>query len=195
MNTKISQIYEIIKKRVIKEGYGEEIEWVQKIPKKPSKEIFFKEYVWVVCNSGMKNQIAQKIFSKFWKKGDYNFDAINHPHKNSSIKQVYERLDFYYLHFLKSENKLMFLKSLPHIGDITKYHLARNLGLNVAKPDRHLKRISKLFNFTNVQDFCFYISKFVSDSISTIDLVLWRYAIIVPNYLKKIKKIKEEYNV
>ena len=181
------KIYNNMKEIVLKEGYQHEIEWVKNIPKEPSKEVFFTEYVWVVCSSGMKNSIARKIFNNFCNNEDLNFQAIKHPHKKKAIKQVFKRLDFYYEHFKKSKNKLMFLKNLPHIGDITKYHLARNLGINVAKPDRHLKRISNLFDFNNVQDFCNEISQSTDDSIATIDLIIWRYATLVPNYLEILK--------
>ncbi|MBA7467119.1 hypothetical protein ES707_02315 [subsurface metagenome] len=82
----------------------------------------------------------------------------------------------------------MYLKSLPHIGDITKYHLARNLGLNYAKPDRHLVRISNLFEHTNVQELCKKLSILTDDPIGLVDLVLWRFATLYPNYLELIKK-------
>jgi len=186
--TKMATYYKKIKKMVIDKGYEDELNWVNNIPNPVDKDLFFKEYSWVVINSGMKNSVAEKIFKNFWNNGSIDFSAINHPNKNKALKKVFERLDFYFLHFTKSKNKLMYLKSLPHIGDITKYHLARNLGLNYAKPDRHLVRISNLFNYKNVQEFCKKLSILTNDPIGLVDLVLWRFATIYPNYLELIKK-------
>jgi endonuclease III len=39
------------------------------------------------------------------------------------------------------------LEKLPYIGAVTKFHLAKNLGLDVAKPDRHLVRVAKRFGY------------------------------------------------
>jgi hypothetical protein len=186
--TKMATYYNLIKIMIIDKGYGDEIKWINIIPNPIDKILFFKEYSWVVINSGMKNTVAEKIFKNFWNNGSINFSAINHPNKNKSMKKVFERLDFYFLHFTNSKNKLMYLKSLPHIGDITKYHLARNLGLNYAKPDRHLVRISNLFEHTDVQKFCKTLSILTGDQIGLVDLVLWRFATLYPNYLELISK-------
>lgn len=186
----IKCLYLKIKNDIIEKGYLKEIEWYDNIPnlKDLDKIFFFREYVWVVINSGMKNQVAEKIFKSFWNdKNSFNFDAIGHPNKNKAIKKVYNRLDFYFDHFLQSKNKLMFLKSLPHIGEITKYHLAKNLGLSFAKPDRHLVRIANLLRYNNVQDFCMVVSELSHDKIGVVDLVFWRFANITQNYLEVIK--------
>lgn len=186
--TKMATYYNQIKKMIIDKGYGNEIKWINNIPNPIDKIWFFREYSWVVINSGMKNTVAEKIFKNFWNNGSLDFSAINHPNKNKALKKVFERLDFYFLHFTKSKNKLMYLKSLPHIGDVTKYHLARNLGLNYAKPDRHLVRISNLFEHTNVQELCKKLSILTEDPIGLVDLVLWRFATLYPNYLELISK-------
>ena len=190
--TKMAIYYAIIKEIIIADGYKNEIEWINNIPNPIDKDLFFREYSWVVINSGMNNKIAKQIYKNFWNNGIPDFSAINHPNKNEALKKVYSRLNLYFLHFTESKNKLMFLKSLPHIGDITKYHLARNLGLNYAKPDRHLVRISGLFKYPNVQEFCKKLSVLTKDTIGIVDLVLWRFATLYPNYLELIKEKIEE---
>jgi len=190
--TKMAIYYAIIKEAIIDKGYENEINWINNIPNPIDKDLFYKEYSWVVINSGMNNKIAEKIYKNFWNTGIPDFSVINHPNKNEALKKVYSRLNLYFIHFTKSKNKLMFLKSLPHIGDITKYHLARNLGLNYAKPDRHLVRISSLFNHINVQEFCKKLSVLTDDPIGLVDLVLWRFATLYPNYLELIKEKIEE---
>ena len=186
--TRMATYYNKIKIMIIDKGYENEIMWINNIPNPVNKDLFFKEFSWVVINSGMKNTVAEKIFKKFWNYNSPDFSAINHPNKNKALKKVYKRLDLYFLHFTKSKNKLMFLKSLPHIGDVTKYHLARNLGLNYAKPDRHLVRILSLFDYPNVQKFCKKLSILTNDPIGLVDLVLWRFATLFPNYLELIKE-------
>lgn len=181
--------YEFVKNKVIEEGYLGEIQWCDGIEQPVTKTTFFREYVWVVLNSGISVKAGRKIFEDFCNhdKKEFNFDAIKHPSKNKAVKEVFNRLDFYYNHYLTSKNKLKFLKSLPHIGDVTKYHLARNLGLDYAKPDRHLIRISNLFNITP-QKLCEDISRESGDKIGTVDLVIWRFATLFQDYLKIIEK-------
>jgi len=196
----MKSIYFRIKKEVIEQGYSNEIEWCTNIPdlKEWDKIDFFKEYVWVVLSSGMNNKVTEQIFKNFLNdKIIFNFEAINHPNKNKAIKKVYNRLDFYFNHLLQSKDKLKFLKNLPHIGDITKYHLARNLGLNYAKPDRHLVRIANLFKYNNnqVQTFCTVISQLTNEKIGVVDLVFWRFANLNKNYLELIENWKKVIKV
>jgi len=190
---KLTNLYNFIKKSVIDNGYSQEIEWCKNIPKieKIDKWYFFREYVWVVINSGMKSSVAEKIFNRFWNNGDLNFDAIGHPHKNKSVLEVFNHLDQYLHHLIESENRLEYIESLPHIGKVTKYHLARNLGLDYAKPDRHLVRISSLFNYDNVQNFCEEISNSSGDKIGLIDLIFWRFAILFNNYIEIMKNFSK----
>ena len=71
------------------------------------------------------------------------------------------------------------METLPWIGPITKYHLARNLGIDVAKPDRHLVRLAKRFGYnesTGVQQMCEELAERTRDRIGVVDVVLWRYA-------------------
>ena len=189
---RLSEYYPIIKEILVLSGYENEIKWVSEIPKTFDKTFFYKEYTWVVINSGMSNKVATKIFQRFWNDDSPNFEAIRHPHKNKSLKEVHSKLDHYFNSFLDSEDKLEYIKSLPHIGDITKYHLARNLGLNYAKPDRHLVRIAGFFGYSNVQEFCEKLSLLTLDPIGVVDLVLWRFATLYPDYLEILEKKVEK---
>jgi hypothetical protein len=44
--------------------------------------------------------------------------------------------------------RLEYLGSLPWIGAITKYHAARNFGVDCVKPDIHLTRLAALLRTT-----------------------------------------------
>ena len=53
--------------------------------------------------------------------------------------------------------------------------LAKNLGVDCVKPDRHLVRIAKMYN-TNPFDMCQKLSDLTGDSLNTVDTVIWRAA-------------------
>lgn len=169
--------YTKAKKKVIDAGYRKEIEMVEKRTFDDMEPVvFYWEYIYVVCNSGMKNQVAEKIFNNYKKRG---LVAINHPLKKKAIKQL-EDCFFLWFDRLKNkksdEEKILYLETLPHIGKITKYHLARNLGIDCAKPDRHLVRMANAFGYDrDVHQMCKDIADETGDRIGTVDVVLWRY--------------------
>ena len=78
---------------------------------------------------------------------------------------------------------LSFLQHQPYIGPATCYHLAKNLGLNVAKPDRHLLRVSEVLGFESPQLLCSRISDLTGEKVAVVDLVIWRFATIERDYL------------
>jgi hypothetical protein len=67
------------------------------------------------------------------------------------------------------------LRRLPHIGHVTMWHLAKNLGFEVAKPDRHLERLSALAGYTSTHRLCRALSEVTGDAVNVVDLVLWRF--------------------
>lgn len=75
-----------------------------------------------------------------------------------------------------------YLRKLPYMGPVTSRHLAKNLGLPVAKADRHLKRILSMTNFQSVDDMCSEISRITGDKVSVVDIVFWRYATLKTDY-------------
>lgn len=75
------------------------------------------------------------------------------------------------------------LQKLPFIGQVTKYHLAKNLGMNVSKPDRHLVRIAQAAGLRDSATLCRWLSWVTGDRIATIDVILWRYATLESDYL------------
>lgn len=69
-----------------------------------------------------------------------------------------------------------FLLSLPYIGPVTWRHLAKNLGMPVAKADRHLVRLAKATGRSSVDDLCAEISAWLGEPIPVVDIVLWRWS-------------------
>lgn len=165
-----------IRQAVIQAGYGEEIVWQESATEPDSADEFMWEYIWVVISSGMKNQVARIIEQRIveaYNSGKPIETAFKHKGKVAAIKQMINNHDDAFDSYLEATDKLEFLALLPYIGEITKYHLAKNLGLDVVKPDRHLVRIAKKFSMTP-NALCQKLSKETGYRIGTVDLILWR---------------------
>jgi hypothetical protein len=154
---------------------------------------FFMEYVWVVINSGFRYRVAKMIYDK-WKNTPNDFSMIRHPLKRRALEIGFREFPKWFeeLKTKKTDQeKIEYLETLPHIGKITKYHLARNIGIDCAKPDRHLVRLAMEFGFENndevhVQEMCKYISGITGDRIGKVDVILWQFCELFPDYLKQI---------
>jgi len=176
LDQELLDFYQQAKRYVLEQGYVGEIAWANNVDFKDMDSwIFFEEYCWVVVNSGMMWKIARQIFDRF--KETIDPSKIGHPGKRAAIKEVFgKRVEhFTKLTSLNDTEKIEYLETLPWIGEITKYHLAKNLGINCAKPDRHLQRLAVRYGYgQDVQKMCIDLSKATGDRVITVDLVLWR---------------------
>ncbi|MGH7846925.1 MAG: hypothetical protein ACREQW_17410 [Candidatus Binatia bacterium] len=112
--------------------------------------------------------------------------SFHHPGQIGAIVDVARRIDAVGFKTIKSEivaAPLETLQKFPFIGRVTVFHLAKNLGVNVAKPDRHLTRLAWACGYTNVQEFCHVIATQVGDTVAEVDIVLWRFATLLEDYL------------
>ena len=67
------------------------------------------------------------------------------------------------------------LKVLPWIGDVTKYHLAKNIGLaDVAKPDVHLEWCAE-HCAAEVDELVSYLASKYQMTKHKVDAVLWEW--------------------
>lgn len=174
--------YMDLKEKVRAAGYAHEIDWAEELAPIQSSWRFFLEYIWVVVNSGMKEQIARKIYKRILdalEEDKMPPTVFGHKAKAQAMVEVLANLTdtFHkYRSIGSDEERIEFLQTLPWIGPITKYHLAKNLGITtVAKPDRHLARIAKGFK-TTAQELCEQISRATGDTVALVDLVIWRAA-------------------
>jgi len=178
----ILKFYYMVYNAVVESGYSEEIDYIDTL--KPIEEqdahSFFLEYVWVVLNAGMKEQIAKKIYKRYCENFDINL--IRHPTKQKAIGHMFTRYIPVFENLLESDDKIEFLQTLKWIGPITKYHLARNIGIETVKPDRHLIRLAEMFGFDTPLSMCEEIKKDNGTKLGTIDVVLWRYCNLFPSY-------------
>jgi hypothetical protein len=169
-----------LKQAILKAGFGEELLWAETVKAPCSADAFACEYIWVVLNSGMKNQIAQKIWNKVHpalSAGDSASTVFGHKGKAAAIDSVWKDRHKLFEEF-KLEldcNKVEWLSRLPWIGKITKYHLAKNYGVDCCKPDRHLVRIANFYE-KDPRELCSDIAKEVGDRVAVVDYVIWRAA-------------------
>jgi hypothetical protein len=176
-----AQRYAALRGTLVALGYGDEIDWQQTVRPPTCPEEFALEAVFVICNSGMKAQIARAIFDRVVAKlrdGKPVGLALNHDLKRRAIDKIWREREYWFDGWKAAlergpEPALEFLGTLDHIGPITKYHLAKNFGLDVVKPDRHLQRLASEEGVTP-DVLCRRLARDFGDRAATVDYVLWR---------------------
>lgn len=203
-----SDIYFQIKQSVIASGFGIEIDWQARIRYDDVAEShFLRELAWVILASGMKEKVIRQKFPAI-SEAFFSFAsaktiaenrdkciaaalrAFGHKGKIPAIADGAAKVNTEGFDHLKARiltNPIKVLQEFGFVGPITVYHLAKNLGLQVAKPDRHLVRIAAVCGYSDVQKFCQEVSKIGGDSVPVVDIILWRYATLNPDYLKKFQ--------
>jgi len=197
--------YSAIRSALIEAGYGSEFEWQKSLRfEELTETAFLREYAWVVLCSGMRESVVRRCFphvtSSFggWQSAeDIARDAemcrrralgcFGHRGKVDAILKTAARLGaqgFATFRASLEVDPLRELRRLDYIGPITVYHLAKNIGIQVAKPDRHLARICKASGYPDVHSLCSQLSALTGDPVPVVDLVLWRFATVCPDYTK-----------
>ncbi len=149
---------------------------------------FYKEYIYVVLASGFRSQIASRLVEPLFEcKGNIENMLVLFKNKRkcdaiSEFYRNYSNNPTLFSDFVESLHVPEDLKVLPFIGNITMYHLARNVGLSndVVKPDVHLERYTREV-FTGEEektplDLCRYIQSNYKENelqLGMIDFILW----------------------
>lgn len=165
-----------VKKRVADAGYEGEADWAQFLMPVADAQTFWSEFAWVVLNSGMKEQIARKIWGRVRPAVEGGASAstvFGHKGKAAAIDHVWANRDRLLAEYLAAPDKVEWCETLPWIGGITKWHLAKNYGHDCAKPDRHLVRIA---GEEGPHALCARLAAETGDRIATVDVVIWRAA-------------------
>jgi hypothetical protein len=179
----ILAVYQQLRAGVIEAGFGEEVEWAQTVTAPTNPEALWREYAWVVINSGMRNQVAQGIWERVRpavENGGSASEVFGHKGKTAAIDEGWRRRAQRFSTFntllavqAPVDDVLAWCERLPWIGGITKWHLAKNLGVDCAKPDRWLERVAAAAG-EPVPDLCARLAEESGDRIATVDLVVWR---------------------
>ena len=200
----ITTAYKKAKETIIRAGFSEEISWQESVNFDDVTESdFLREHAWVTLSAGMRERVIRNLFQAI-SSSFYYFESaeiiienetncrrfalkqFNNSRKIDAIISMAHKISFNGFSYLKESlylNPMEMLQSLPYIGPVTCYHLAKNIGLQVAKPDRHLTRLANHVGYDDVQLFCKDISLQTGDSIPVVDIVLWRFASITEGYL------------
>jgi len=205
IQTKLAEIYIKIKEAVIREGFAEEIDWQDNVRlSQVSEGDFLREAAWVVLSSGMREAIVRLKFPAisvafyFWRSANQivgnseqcrarALTVFCHRKKINAIITIAEQICSQGFEIFKTRiesDGVEFIQSLPFMGPATSYHLAKNIGLDMVKPDRHLLRVAAVAGYESPMLLCEDISKSVGDRLSVIDLVIWRFATLNPDYIE-----------
>ena len=183
------------KRIVIESGFAAEVTWQHSVCIADVTEAsFLREAAWVVLSAGMRESVIRSIFPRLtilfheWQPHMITNDPhirtralgiYNHKSKIEAIltaASIAQSLGADGLrNALLHEPEALF-DALPYIGPVTRRHLAKNLGVALAKPDRHLARLADAAGRGTVDQLCHEISDWTGDSIPVVDIVLWRWA-------------------
>lgn len=211
----IASGYLDIKKHVIYKGFAWEVDWQEnQCIKLLSESEFYREAAWVILSSGMSVISVTSVFNKIskaflnWEDSEkivkwgekcvsQALEHFNHKGKINAILSIIQHVnkigfDFFKLKLI--ENGVEYIQKFSFFGPATSFHLAKNIGMNVVKPDRHLIRLAKALNFSSPDKLCKIIANQINEKLCVIDVVLWRYCILNPNYLRMIHRFNASLN-
>lgn len=170
------ELFAKIDRAVRKAGYSGAIRWSENIRPPVNANAFASEAIYVICNSGMSNKVAVPIFERCMRalrQGRSAKTEFGHPGKAEAIDEIWRRRRSLFRKYHEAEDLIAFCETLPWIGGVTRYHLGKNLGADVAKPDVHLNRLAAPSGET-AQQLCDRLAKETGYRAATIDLILWR---------------------
>jgi hypothetical protein len=165
-----------IERALLEAGYSEDSAWAEQLRQPDDADEFAETAVYVIVNSGMQYPVAQQIFGRCLEalgaRGSVR-KAFGHPGKARAIDRIWKERRQLFDAYRIADDKLEFCRSLPWIGPVTSYHLAKNLGLDVPKPDVHLARLARR-DKTTVERLCAKLARQTGYRSATIDTILWR---------------------
>jgi hypothetical protein len=188
-----------------------EIEWQRSVELEEFTESdLLRESAWVVLCSGFRESIVRQIFDHIslcfcdWESADAIVSSaalcvttarasFRNTAKLNALVEIAAAMQKGGFNEFKAcvlREPIASLQMLPFIGPVTSWHLAKNLGMDVAKPDRHLVRIASALGFKSAHEVCLAISRSVGEPLKVVDVVLWRY--LADNHLSKRAKHIED---
>jgi hypothetical protein len=205
----LASAYVKAKIKVLTAGYAHEIIWQRNLRTEEVTECgLLRECAWVILSSGMRESVVQKKFPHIsgaflqWSSAEEivwhheqcvnsAFALFRHKGKIDAIAQCAEIIHqkgFAALHAELRSDPIDALQQFPYIGPATSYHVAKNIGFSVAKPDRHLCRFATLCGYGSPSDLCKALADYIGDPIAVVDIVLWRFATLQPDYMTSFLK-------
>ncbi len=203
-STALLDVFLTAKEAVVAQGFAWEIDWqAERRLDRIGEADFLRESAWTVLSAGFREAVVRRLFGPVCEAflGMESAAAIkanrarcrrealkvfNNRRKVNAILDIASIVDdmgFERVRRQIERDDVRFLQTLPYIGSITAFHLAKNLGLPVVKPDRHLQRIAAATGFSSPLELCQLISNHLGEPVQVVDVVLWRYATLFPDYV------------
>jgi hypothetical protein len=189
---------------VIEHGFASEIDWQDSLSIEDITETdFLREGAWVILSSGMRESVIRSKFPAF-SEAFYHWDSamlilsnrarcrknalsvFRHTRKIEAVISMAEQVGQSGFEFVLNrlrDDDVAYLQTFSYLGPATSYHLAKNIGLDVVKPDRHLVRVTKASGFKTPSDLCQTIADAVGEKLAVVDLVIWRFATLKRDYV------------
>jgi len=145
-----------LEREIIESGMGSDKDSFEVIrerlisPPIMTPEEFAREAVYVILAGGFRQVVAKRKYSEIVPRlydgvtADEVFAMFHNPNKAKAIAMHWnERARFCSGFYARptAERRIAYLSTLPHIGQITAHHLARNLGISVVKYDVWIQRL------------------------------------------------------
>ncbi|WP_447603545.1 hypothetical protein [Nitrospira sp. Nam80] len=189
---------------MVAQGFAWEIDWqTERRLDRISECEFLRESAWTVLSAGFREAVVRRLFvplcdaflglrsasviqanrARCRRAGLRVFNHRGKVNAILDIASIVDEMGFDRVRRQVEQEDVRFLQTLPYIGSITAFHLAKNLGLPVVKPDRHLQRIAAAAGFSSPLELCQLISDHLGEPVQVVDVVLWRYATLFSDYL------------
>ena len=190
--------YATAKSCLAESAFEGEIEWqASRTLDRFTEQDLLREAAWVILCSGFRESVVRNSFS-FISLCFYEWESAAMISANSELCRATALAAFrndrkidaivrtaFYINAIGFDSyrieiladPILALRRLPYVGGITAYHLAKNLGADVAKPDRHLVRFAASQGFDDVHGLCSTIAKETGDPLRVVDIILWRFLV------------------
>lgn len=202
----LATVYLDIKEAILAAGYGDEIDWQTDVSfEEVTEAVFLREGAWVILSSGFRESVVNALFGElsqaflFWHSAREILDDSENCRERAiavfgnrrkidaivGMSRHVEQCGFESVRKNVQVQGVGYLEKLPYIGPVTSYHFAKNIGMDVVKPDRHLQRMAQASRYESPREMCATIGNVVGDPLRVVDLVLWRYATLDKEYLQR----------
>lgn len=163
-----------IKAAVVDAGFADAIAWQDGVGRPETSDVFALEACWVILNSGMAYRVTRKLWPRI-RGAIIAGDAIpfGHAGKVAAMTEIWRDRERLWPEIPTDDEALVeWCAGLPWIGQITKFHLAKNLGADVCKPDVWMQRLASYLG-VSAHEACRAIAEEMGERIATVDLILW----------------------
>lgn len=192
---RLACFYLTVKRLIENRGYAMELAWHEHVPRRDHTEHdVLAEATWAILSVGMADRVVRQVHQRVMVRLDglpsaahlvddrvrletAALEVFRHRGKVDAIfgfAAYLRRIGTEELVRRLHQNPVEALAGLRFFGPASSLHLAKNLGVRVAKPDRHLVRLSGLTGHTP-QELCDRLAGLSNDDVHVIDYVLWRY--------------------